>query len=579
LGSVPRAEEKVPYYVTNRWTGKVSLKGYNWRETKASRRRVKNWYSNKDEIGRKYSLQSQQITFNYKYGNVGALGGSWYRTWQSDPHGGRSLSAAYAGELERQGRQKATARATSIQSAQSAAIKARETYSKTIASLSKPTTIPSFSKSILNFGGTDMRQQSAAEIKRRAAIKPTTTRIPTPISKPLTKARNRPTYTGVKFVQKASQTVAVPVVIREGIKQSQQPDANLVSPYLQPQKIAWEVTTPDGKTRQFKTKETAEKFIATGIRPVVTEIKVPQEQPKLNPRQQRFDYLLQTLDKAEQYKPKDPLSRFAFESVLAFPIGVVKSGLAAVSSIDNLITQHITKENQIPIPRSGDEVILPLAITKDGVRVKSGDEIFKDTQDYVKKYSPQSFLGGVVSTYVPIGMGVATGVKIGARIVTKQVIKSPAFIDAAIQTPVKITKVPMQIKPRVQGSLTNEAVMKLVTPEKVRIVKGSTKVPTKLDPTYKPVSRANELDIGSGVLPKEGVFQKISTSKGFIPNKPKTAADIQFEKSQKALKNPKPIEPEFDYKPATRANEIDFTDKGNWINTGVKLGVSERLDF
>jgi len=188
--TAPSRSVKVPYYYTNRYTGKSELKGYNTTETKASVSAVQDWYRQRDKISAAKSVEVQQATFNYNYPSVTTLGGSWYRDWQKDPS--VSLSTRYQNELTRQQTQKQRAREVSIKNAQANARVAAEKYS---------VNIDDYTKSITNFGGTDIREFSQKELARRSEIKPTPpAAIPTVLGKTLTKADNRATLTGVSFV-------------------------------------------------------------------------------------------------------------------------------------------------------------------------------------------------------------------------------------------------------------------------------------------------------------------------------------------------------------------------------------------
>ena len=112
---------------------------------------------------RSNSVEYQQVAFGIDYPNAGALGGSWYRSWQKNPNGGTSLSGAFEAELKRQETQRNESNRLSIAKAYAERDKAAKAYSVDPVN---------FSKSIQNFGPTELRAFSQKEIDRRAAIKP-----------------------------------------------------------------------------------------------------------------------------------------------------------------------------------------------------------------------------------------------------------------------------------------------------------------------------------------------------------------------------------------------------------------------
>ena len=203
------AEQAVPYsYQTFKMVGSgggyvqndgTDVKQYFTQSYSKSQRKsmvndvTRNYNSPIAELGRQQSSAYQMAAFQITYPDAGALGGSWFRSWQKDQStgSGSSLSSRYQSELQRQQTQRQESNAASIRKAQGEAATAAKRYS------ADPLT---YSSSILNFGGTDMREFTQKEIDRRAAIKPMPPKaIPTVEGYSLTQSTNRPLMVGVKF--------------------------------------------------------------------------------------------------------------------------------------------------------------------------------------------------------------------------------------------------------------------------------------------------------------------------------------------------------------------------------------------
>lgn len=112
------AMSNVPYYYTQTyWTGAIN----STRQVKYDRSQrefmvnavARNHNYLIEKTKRDHSIASQQLAFKQEFGNVGALGGSWFRSWQADPHG-RSLSSMYHSELQRRDAQAQHASSVSI---------------------------------------------------------------------------------------------------------------------------------------------------------------------------------------------------------------------------------------------------------------------------------------------------------------------------------------------------------------------------------------------------------------------------------------------------------------------------------
>jgi hypothetical protein len=151
---------------------------------------VRNHNSGIEALQRQNSIAYQQTAFSINYPDAGALGGSWFRAWKSNPHGS-SLSSRYESELSRRQTQAQRSRELSIKQAQSNAIIAAKQYS---------VDVKAYSGTITNFGGTDIREFSKKELARRSEIKPLPpTPIPTINGRTLTKSTNREPQVGFKF--------------------------------------------------------------------------------------------------------------------------------------------------------------------------------------------------------------------------------------------------------------------------------------------------------------------------------------------------------------------------------------------
>ena len=96
-------------------------------------------------------------------------------------------------------------------------------------------------------------------------------------------------------------------------------------------------------------------------------------------------------------------------------------------------------------------------------------------------------MGGVVSTYVPIGLGAYSvgkaGVKLAGRVVSKRLM--PSLADSMIQSPVVLKKTPRIINQRKPYQLSGKELLTKLTPKKVGIAKGKKVEPLK--PEISPV--------------------------------------------------------------------------------------------
>lgn len=339
-----------------------------------------------------------------------------------------------------------------------------------------------------------------------------------------------------------------------------------------------------GKEVEFETLAKAEKFAERVGERVVTPVSltafaervtpVPEEvTPELKPYQQRISAVLEGLEEAEAYRPKDPFLAAGYEIALKYPIGMMKSTVAAIASLDVLATQvvapFITGEKPtarpIPIPITGDIAVFPVAV-EDEVRLRGLPEIAEASEKYIRKYGVNAFLGGVVSTYVPIGQAAVIGGTKIARAVSKPLAKvvAPRIVTAV---PEKMVKVPMVVTPRKpyisKATLLEEMKAKRIAG--IPPIKPSKAV--RVDPKYRPVTRPVELDIGTGIIPKEEVVGKIRLTKDFIPGKP-----------TKPVAPARPVEPEIGYRPARRVAEIDYGDIGDPLfrrkTVGLGVGIA-----
>lgn len=426
---------------------------------------------------------------------------------------------------------------SSMQNAKAAAIKANETYATNIGQYNQQIQNANFKVQQTSQSAPDpfvMQNPTPAFAERVKNIKPLETSVPVVTRKPLQKSTNRPTYTGVKFVEVKSPTIT-PIQIQEKVKKGKQPDMSLVSPLIAPKVLQFEVTTEDGKVRkfkekehaqtfidrlekpsqamwtvtmddgtvkQFKSKETAQKFIDTGIRPKMQEVEVQGPIQQAKPQQQFYTDALKKLDKMSEYKRTgNPTLDFAIDTVVGYPIGMLKSTVAGIASLDNLATQNIAPmikpQRTVPvtIPDTGDSVVLPIAIEEKGVRMKDfNTEIVPDSKKYIKKYGGGEFVGGIASTYIPIAQGGYIAGKTALKIISKPIIKkiTPTLVRTVVNAPTKtpvIKKVPMVIQARKTSNvMTTSEVIEITKPSRVSgtpTIKPKS-FPIQTDPTYKP---------------------------------------------------------------------------------------------
>lgn len=340
--------------------------------------------------------------------------------------------------------------------------------------------------------------------------------------------------------------------------------------------------------RTFKDLATAKKFAARTSENVITPIGIPdlinqfnkyKVGEKLFPTKEaaqeyidnppmklsgtsKIQYnISQTLDTAAQYKTGNTLADAAYSTIVGHPLGSIRSVVEGVNVLDNLgkftipglIGTTPNEGSPIPIKRTGDEVLLPIAISEGGVRQKSFGEIKSDIIEYSKKYSVNDLMGGALSTYVPIGMGIKAGATIVGKFTAKKL--TPKLISVATS---EVRKVPAVINPRKPIISKESLYSNIQTTQKQ--VSGTPKL-------LKPYIQPKNPSLSTGVIPKESIKGTIKTSPGFIPNKPT--------RPYTPLDTKKPVSPDPNYTPARRANEIDYTDAVafGFKKTKVPLGV------
>ena len=349
------------------------------------------------------------------------------------------------------------------------------------------------------------------------------------------------------------------------------------------------VWTVEGTTKEFKTEKEANQFIAA------EEAKKPffNKAPSILPLQAIWSQV----DKASRAnyeesiaKPKD-IQASIMSTGSTFQAGLLNMVVAGGDLIDkHLLGIKVKEKKQVfTSPNVYDKLFegatkdmklqgtYPYLINPTPVTPFEKGNIFEkayvESKSQWDKQTIQQNIGqslaavpmiaiDVLAVKGGIGLGKAA-IKPIAKMTVRKI--TPTLVDSSIQgsksglygSKITIVKSPMVIKPRAQGVMSTEQAMKMVTPKQVKIVKGDpTKVPTnKLDPKYKPVTRANELDLGTGISPKETIVGKINISAGAY--KPKSIIEINLEKAQAAFKKPKPVKLDSSYKPATRSNEID----------------------
>jgi hypothetical protein len=368
-----------------------------------------------------------------------------------------------------------------------------------------------------------------------------------------TKDRTFGYYNAEKFI--ARQGGITPI---EGSKQVQGPvKPTIVIPTMGGQNQIVE-TTGENYTvgdRVFPTKQEAQNYIET-------------RKPTLSKTGEAQYNLSQYLDKASQFKTGNVLVDAAYGEIIGRPLGVARSVVEGVNTLDNL-GKHVLPEytgvqggasqklDPIPIQRTGDEVLLPIAIESTGVRAKSLGEIKSDAIEYSKKYSVGDLMGGALSTYVPIGMGVKTGLQVVGKFVIKKATPKLVTVATRGSTPV-IKKSPVIINNR-KPIISKESLYQNIQ-NKQTAISGTP----KLLPPYTPSKNPK---LGTGVIPKESIKGSIKTSPDFIPNKPT--------KIYTPLDTKKPVSLDPNYSPARRANEIDYSDSVafGFKKTKIPLGV------
>lgn len=358
-----------------------------------------------------------------------------------------------------------------------------------------------------------------------------------------------PSRQGVKYSVKDSKgKVRTFNSLEAAEKFSKRLPRNVVAPIgsIESNYLNYSVKTPEG-TKRFATEKQAADFISQR-----------EKTPNLQGTSRTQYGISKFLDRAAQYKSDNPIVNTAFVGLIAQPLGAVRSIVEGVNVADNVGRTILPKytgigkvnTDPIPIHRTGDETILPVAITDTGVGLKSPGQIGRDTIDYSKRYSVPDLIGGAAVTYVPIAAGIKTvGTAAGKLIVRKT---SPKLVSVATREskPTRtLVKSPRVISARKPYQVSGDELLGRVKSSQ-QSISGTTRLtPNKnvrLDPNYRPSNPT----LTTGYFPKDNVVGKITLSKGFVPGK--------AERIAKPLQQ-KPVQPDPYYKPAGRANEIDVS--------------------
>uniref|UniRef100_A0AAT9J9U4 ORF39 n=1 Tax=Nitrosopumilaceae spindle-shaped virus TaxID=3065433 RepID=A0AAT9J9U4_9VIRU len=312
---------------------------------------------------------------------------------------------------------------------------------------------------------------------------------PTPIPKPIPSQRissniGTGTTTDPFKAQQPNKSMVSPLLSGEAISQ--------ISPTKEgsfyPPKPMFTVTTPDGKERSFKTYESAQKFAARYDQPVQTVAGslsyIFRPEPKTTPTQEAQIGVSKFLDEAAKFKTGNVVLDQIIDP-LKFPIGVTRSVVEGLSTLDNLGKQTVaplvdqalgrkpTQYTVTPVRQTGDAIIFPYSFEDN--RFKSWGEVSAQSQQYIREYGGGTFAGEVVSLVVPTGKSIYDiGRRIGTGIAPKLIPKITPTLAAAAISEAKIT-------PKVAAAVKTEVAAK---------PQGLVRY-----------SRANEIDLPKGFEP------------------------------------------------------------------------------
>ena len=254
-----------------------------------------------------------------------------------------------------------------------------------------------------------------------------------------------------------------------------------------------------------------------------------------------------------QNKPLEFLGRTTVNTIIGAPVEVGKSVLATGIAIRNFGTQVVQprltgkppKEPAITVQGTTvADAVIPVTINNGNIAPRSAQNIAKETSSFITTRGPSAFISGFTFDFVLPG---AQAVQVG-----RQAVQKGAPVVSKLLTS------------RSSGVKIGDSVSTNVR----QTTQGRTSLTKTFaeQPKHKPATRANEIDTSAD----DAIFgfEKTTISLG------KGTSNSQQFRTRFTPKQQKPVELDPSFKPATRANEIDFTDsaRAQFSNTRVKLG-------
>lgn len=393
-----------------------------------------------------------------------------------------------------------------------------------------------------------------------------------------------PTATGFRPAERAARPVP--------------PQTSVVSSYIaKPQTRTMYAVEQGGKTRLFREEKTAQKFIdrtAKKPEPFTTiNTSVPfakneqKEKPftdaKILPLESLYSWVNKGAEENRRISKERP-NDFVAATMAAgssFQAGLLNAATEGGKLIDKYILKQPTKETR--------QVITPVTYYDKGIEgtfegALSGQAPYIHTEkisirrgiDAAKKQwakqTPAQNFGQTLAAAPIVAFDVVTlgqgGLALG-RAAAKGVggiagkTVRPTLVNKVVNAPTgskpNIVKKTLVVQPKKPYQVSGSELYSQVQ-SRQQSISGTTKLKpntnVKADPTFKPPTRASEVQTSTGVIPKENIIGRINTSSDFIPNK---TPDFAVKP-----KTPTPVKEDPFYKPSSRANEIDFTDKGDF---------------
>ena len=527
------------------------------------------------------------------------------KEWSAAKFPNTSMTSLARRKVEARTAKEKQERKSSIQKAKTNALKAAEKFSVDPAA---------FSVQLQNFEPTKMREFSQRELERRSKIKPIPpSRVASPSGVKLTKSRNRPLRTGVKFqpqerpVRKESADVKEIKNFFNRLKTTTPVAASTVEGVVEGkgikltkegkdliQKLTQKKTTSQTFVRQsvITDKKTGEKFdTRTGIGSMKIAkglgVPVTTPPPEIKPNQPlgptRADIPVTVLPQNFQESKPPSVTPIKQEQPSKSPMNEFLSGLAAPIQNLRIASEDFGKAllkgelKSQPLGTQGNIFGLPVPQQQRPTQETASSQIFSgkvpnitDPKIAGSAVTELAFIAapigigkvvpkGSTSTTTPVKPQTSAPVASSGKIFPKN---QPQLTKTQVNKPIRKSSAFTKQTVNVGSGVPNQSILvKQKTPvfskQTVNVGSGvpnQSVLPTraqvqsknvKPDPTFKPATRANEINLKSDTA--LGEFTKSPVKLG-------SAATNSVQLKSKIT--PKTVKPDPTFKPATRANEI-----------------------